>query len=199
MGYYKSHLRSRRQLAQLLNSHGLLECALEVGTHQGAFAREILDTWVGRRFYCVDVWGDIPEYRDQEQTLLHIGGTGNREQDYLIYRSTLAVHKDRVTTLRMTSQKACNMFLDGSLDFVYVDANHLEEHTYQDLTSWWSKIKPHGILAGHDYDCSDPGFPWREHIQKAVHRFSLETVQNVYLIEETNGSPWSYYTIKPGG
>ena len=40
---------------------------------------------------------------------------------------------------------------DGSLDFVFIDADHSYEGCLQDLRAWWPKVKPGGLFAGHDY------------------------------------------------
>ncbi len=42
-------------------------------------------------------------------------------------------------------------FEDNSLDFVYIDANHEYDYVKQDITEWTKKVKPGGIVAGHDY------------------------------------------------
>jgi predicted O-methyltransferase YrrM len=41
-------------------------------------------------------------------------------------------------------------FADGSLDMVYIDACHRYDDVLSDLERWWPKVKPGGILAGHD-------------------------------------------------
>jgi hypothetical protein len=40
---------------------------------------------------------------------------------------------------------------DASLDFAHLDARHDYKSVRQDLADWWPKVKPEGILAGHDY------------------------------------------------
>lgn len=53
--------------------------------------------------------------------------------------------------LKMTSLEAADKVPDGSLDFVYIDANHSEPYVSQDIAAWTSKVKKGGIVAGHDY------------------------------------------------
>lgn len=40
---------------------------------------------------------------------------------------------------------------DESLDYIYVDARHDYCGAFEDMSAWWPKLKPGGILAGHDY------------------------------------------------
>jgi len=49
------------------------------------------------------------------------------------------------------SADALRRFEDNFLDFVYIDANHQEPFITQDITEWYKKLRPGGILAGHDY------------------------------------------------
>ena len=60
-----------------------------------------------------------------------------------------------VTAHRALSVEAAKEFADESLDFIYIDATHTFEAVSQDLLAWWPKLKPGGLMAGHDY----PYFP----------------------------------------
>jgi hypothetical protein len=51
----------------------------------------------------------------------------------------------------MLSAEAATMFENGSLDFVYLDADHCFESVWQDLSVWYPKVRIGGILAGHDF------------------------------------------------
>ena len=51
----------------------------------------------------------------------------------------------------MTSLEAAPLIPDHSLDFAYVDARHDYASVLEDLEAWFPKVKPGGILAGHDY------------------------------------------------
>lgn len=61
-------------------------------------------------------------------------------------------------------------------DFVFIDAAHDYESVKADIAAWWPKVKPGGILAGHDYCEAWPGvkqavdeaFPNRQLTSKSV-------------------------------
>jgi hypothetical protein len=59
--------------------------------------------------------------------------------------------------------------LPHELDFVYIDGNHAESFVRQDIINYYSKVRPGGILGGHDFY---NGF-CREHdgVVKAVTEF----------------------------
>ncbi len=68
-----------------------------------------------------------------------------------------------VTPIIAPSVSAAAIFGDGSVDFVFLDANHAYESVSNDLRAWWPKIRPGGTLAGHDY-------AWTG-VRRAVHEF----------------------------
>lgn len=50
-------------------------------------------------------------------------------------------------------------FSKKSVSFCFIDGNHEYSQVKKDLQAWIPKIKPNGIIAGHDY----------EYVKKAVH------------------------------
>lgn len=62
-----------------------------------------------------------------------------------------------VHIVRATSVRAARMFDDGELDLVFIDGNHTAPDVRNDRDAWLPKVRPGGILAGHDY--GDPSWP----------------------------------------
>lgn len=58
---------------------------------------------------------------------------------------------------RMTTDDAAPLFEDGSLDSVFIDADHTYEAVKRDIANWMPKVRKGGILAGHDYIHTWPG------------------------------------------
>jgi predicted O-methyltransferase YrrM len=58
----------------------------------------------------------------------------------------------------MRSWSTFNKFKEQSktklapFDFVYIDANHEYSFVFDDITEWTKKVKPGGVVYGHDYD-----------------------------------------------
>ena len=59
---------------------------------------------------------------------------------------------------------------DGSLDFVYIDANHEQTFVTQDLRAWHPKVRAGGIMSGHDYIVK-PGRPYIQ-VKPAVNAYA---------------------------
>jgi SAM-dependent methyltransferase len=88
--------------------------------------------------------------------------------------------KDMVRVLQMKSEDAYRLFKDESQDFVFIDGCHEWECVRKDIICWYSKIKPGGVLAGHDY-IHPP-------VSKAVHMF----LGNFGKIEDTGDGCWLF-------
>ena len=63
----------------------------------------------------------------------------------------LAVFGDKVEWLCETSDSAKSHIPIGSLDFVYIDGLHTFDQVLRDIFNYVIRLKPGGLLAGHDY------------------------------------------------
>lgn len=61
------------------------------------------------------------------------------------------------TVVQKPSVEAAVGYADKSLDFVFLDADHSEESLTADIAAWLPKVKPGGLLAGHDLSGAWPG------------------------------------------
>lgn len=190
---YTAGFTGRENFAAYLNERGMISKhqAAEIGTHRGAFAAAFLATWFGGMLHCIDPWlggydsGDPASY-------------GDREADYKECMERLKPHAGRYQIHRTMSVAAASGFEDGSLTLVYVDGNHQPAAVWEDLVLYWPKVESGGLLAGHDVVCpgeADGG--WGRHVQPMVERFGRIHNLPVYLVPETNRSPWSFFFIKP--
>ena len=53
--------------------------------------------------------------------------------------------------IKKLSMDALDDFEDGSLDFVYIDANHTLPYVTEDIFGWAHKVRAGGVISGHDY------------------------------------------------
>jgi len=119
---------------------------VEVGTDQGLYAEVLCQDNPNLHLSCVDPWS-AGEYKP--------GMSGvNEQQKYFNerYQETVAkLAPYNCTIIRKTSMNALADFEDNSLDFVYIDANHDFLNFTMDLEGWMRKVRPGGIISGHDY------------------------------------------------
>ena len=121
---------------------------VEVGVWRGDMARKLLEHFPDlQHLYAVDPWRTFDDYDEKKNDTALLDAAFATCVEYsLIYTDA-----GRMTILRETSVEAARHLPDAAFDFVYIDANHSYEHAAQDVRLWLPKVKPGGILAGHDY------------------------------------------------
>ena len=111
-------------------------------------------------------------------------GNNFNELFYLINKE-LAFKKDIVTFLRKPSITVTNDEIpDGTLDCVFIDANHEYQYVLDDLNFWWRKIRNGGQMLGDDYYMND--------VKNAVDTFSKNNNISYDLLEK-NGTDYKIY------
>jgi hypothetical protein len=91
---------------------------------------------------------------------------------------------NRVTFLEMTSAKAVNHIPDNSLDYIFIDGDHNFQPVLDDCRAYWSKVKPGGIFAGHDWIL--------DNVKRAVGQFRQEN-QITTEINFAESEVWFWY------
>ena len=139
---------SRDDLPKLLNERRLLGCGAEIGVYAAEFSSRILSEWRGRNLISIDPWVsvDADEYVDASN--LDEAGCSAL---YATAVARLQRFGERSTIWRTTSAEAADRLPAGCLDFVYIDAGNDEKSVREDLDLWFDKVRPGGIIAGHDY------------------------------------------------
>jgi predicted O-methyltransferase YrrM len=127
---------------------------VEVGSWKGrstSFIGRICNA-NGTRLVCVDHWAGsrdslAPRYaaalatEDVEQT----------------FRANMRALDIEVEVIAAPSIEAARRFAAGSIDRVFLDASHDADSVHEDLVAWSERLRPAGILAGHDYGPNHPG------------------------------------------
>ena len=114
----------------------------EIGTDHGKYAQQLLAGIPGLKLYCVDPWAAYTEGNE-----VHT----QEEVDQIYEEAKARTASYNCEIVRETSMEAVKRCPDNSLDFVFVDGNHDFEHCYEDIVEWTKKVKPGGIVCGHDY------------------------------------------------
>jgi predicted O-methyltransferase YrrM len=141
------HVRTRDQLPMLLESRSLVGDGVEVGVQRGRYSEYLLAHWPGRRLISVDPW------RESADGYVDSANVDQVEQDRRFHETWSRLRRFGVRSeiWRTTSLAAAARIALGTLDFVYLDARHDRDSVLADLEAWWPKLRPGGIIAGHDY------------------------------------------------
>lgn len=154
----------------------------EIGVDRGNFSKLMLDLNPQLKLYGIDPWLKYDEYREYiDQADLDS-----------VYEQMQARLQNEIKTkdfvpIRKMSMDALEDFKDESLDFVYIDANHEGNYPYEDISGWAKKVRPGGIIAGHDY------------VRVRVLHFTIKDALDRYTVEQ-NIKPWfilGRYAHKP--
>jgi len=123
----------------------------EIGVFRGIFANRLLKNLPGiQTYYCIDPWKHYPEYKKTLRANSNEAKVPPNNAYKAFLRNTDKWQNKRIV-LRMTSIDALDKVVDGSLDWVFIDGNHLYEYVKPDIIGWSKKLKVGGLLAGHDY------------------------------------------------
>jgi predicted O-methyltransferase YrrM len=90
------------------------------------------------------------------------------------------------------SIEASNEFKDESLDVVFIDADHSYAAVKADLEAWYPKLKPGGLMAGHDFVFEDEAS--REGVIRACLEFFVDKPFEVM----PGGRVWKSVAYKGG-
>lgn len=132
---------TREDLAVLFHELGVRKCA-EIGVESGAYSEVLCRSNPGVEHYAIDSWRRLPRYKD------HV----NPEKFRVFYeRAKARLAPYNATLIKELSMDAVKQFQDGSLDAVYIDGAHDFQSVANDIAEWSRKVRPGGIVAGHDY------------------------------------------------
>lgn len=135
----------RNQIPELLCDLGL-KSFCEIGVRKCSNLKNMLKSNPDKAFG-VDIWKEDGIYAHNDS------GSKQRTLDKLFSRAKrLEMSTPSLKIIRKYSCDAARDFKDGSLDFVYIDADHTYEGVKADIESWYPKIRSGGIISGHDYE-----------------------------------------------
>lgn len=158
---------------------------VEVGTWKGASTSymgvEILNSGKKIKFDAIDSFAGSKEHGDVTDFL------------YDECKANLQPLLDLniINLIKATSPQISTNYEDESLAFCFLDGSHEYEDVKNDIAAWLPKVKPGGILAGHDfYGVNHPGYQkgWVGVFQAVDEAFGHLNVEN-------RGDSWIY--VKP--
>lgn len=95
----------------------------------------------------------------------------------------MASFSDRFKLIKDYSDNVVQQFEDESLDFIFIDGLHTYDQVKKDCENYYSKIKPGGLFAGHDFSVIHD-------VNVAVKEFAHSVNK---IIELTEVDVWYWY------
>jgi predicted O-methyltransferase YrrM len=154
-----------------------VEVGVALGHSLAYLARKVIDSGKRIEVWAVDPWGGYARNGEQQEKLGEDGTRG----DFQLFLDQMIEHAPEelefVRVVRATSDQACKLFDQQSVDLVLIDAAHDEVSVSFDIDSWIRCVKNGGVLAGDDHEPNYPG------VEKACRsRFGLDY--------QVKGSTW---------
>lgn len=132
------------QLPELIRDLGFTVGA-EIGVEVGHFSERLCTRIPGLKLFGIDAW----------KAELHHNIHDQAEVDRRKKRAENRLFPYGVRLINKESTEAVKDFALGSLDFVFIDANHNFDYVMQDIILWTKTVHPGGLVIGHDYDETD--------------------------------------------
>jgi hypothetical protein len=156
----------RRFLFDLLPGRSV---GAEIGVHQGDFSRVLLDEVAPTVLHLIDPWHHEPSPTYERALYGGRAEEGQAQMDRrhadVLQRFDEEIQRGQVVVHRGQSADVLETFEDESLDWVYIDGNHLYEFVAQDLALSRRKTKVGGLITGDDYR---EGGWWDGGVKRAV-------------------------------
>lgn len=124
-----------------------IKSIVEIGVFRGKNAMILREEFPDAHLYLIDPWAPSSSY-------LTSGTAVSKEQevfDEAYHRvKTLFENDPNVTLIKKTAEDAAPS-LPNNLDLVFIDANHDYNAVKNQILTWQQKVRPGGILSGHNY------------------------------------------------
>lgn len=154
---------------------------VEVGVHDGRMSAHLLRLRSDLGLVMVDNWKaaerQSPSYRataDPRATL------AADEQDAAMRQAIAATDfaQNRRIVYHNDSTRVARILDHLRADFVFIDADHSYEGVIADIRAWRPRVKPGGLLCGHDYEPRFPGVARAVAEAAALYGWTVETGDN---------------------
>lgn len=166
-------LLNREELLKKMPRSGIVA---ELGVDEGKFSESILDICNPQKLHLVDLWGSS-RYNDKKKNDVNL-----KFKDQ--------IESGQVEINLGYSTEVGEKFEDGYFDWIYIDTDHSYKTTILELEIWSKKVKPNGIIAGHDFIIGNWDGMVRYGVIEAVYEFCSKNAWEIlYITMELDNHP----------
>jgi len=126
----------------------------EIGVFKGLASKKILTTFPDIAMVFVDPWREWEE-GDEYFFMKRTGKLSQKQWDSIYDTAIKNINSANPgvspAIWKETSEFVCKRYLDGTFDFVFIDACHTFKEVKKDIELWLPKVRQGGLLCGHDY------------------------------------------------
>jgi predicted O-methyltransferase YrrM len=145
---------------------------VEIGVDMGHYSEQLCMLNPELKLYSVDPWeGEYKTHYEEAKKRL------------TPYNCEIMIDK---------SMDVVRKFEDNSIDFVYIDGDHSFKGVTEDLTEWTKKVKPGGIVSGHDYLTLKHNETGQE-VKRAIDLYIAEhNIKMLFRVHRNYQSSWFF-------
>lgn len=180
-------------LAHLVTVNGWTFGA-ELGIRKGATFLHLLARCPVLTLIGVDLWEEQPDNEGPQKYM-----TGDHDECELAVRSQAYQFGPRAIIIKDWTIHAAEDVEDGSLDFVFVDADHSTNAVKADIVKWFPKLGPDGWMIGHDINWPEV----REAVDKLLPGYIIgpdntyARIKGAGLFRDTGCNTWHRSQLEP--
>ena len=183
-------MSTRRDLGALYQEHYRTGVGAEVGCLRGEFARFLSRVYKGR-ILCID---SFDEHEGMSYDKPFFPPSKGEEIERICRANLEGTHCE---VIKGYSVEVARTISNGSLDWVFIDADHRYEAVKADLEAWFPKVRKGGIMSGHDYKHFTVHLPTGDYvfgIIEALNEFCGKHGYKFNLLDRRKFASW--YFIK---
>ena len=136
-----------------------LKSGVELGVREGIFAAQVLKLWPSaQRYVLVDAWTQMydaqygkDDFNANFRTTMSQNVTRPSCQETFEKAMNGGSCGTKIDVCKSWTHTCADRFASKEFEFIYVDALHDYKGVLRDLEYWWPKLKPGGVIAGHDF------------------------------------------------
>ncbi len=133
-------------LAGMARKYGW-KCGAELGIAYGRTFLHLLEHVPELTLIGVDLWEPQPDNGGPEDYIGWPHGENERR-----VRERAKRFGERAIIYKMRTDEAADLVRNGSLDFIFIDADHSARGVRRDIELWSPKVRRSGWICGHDID-----------------------------------------------
>jgi SAM-dependent methyltransferase len=138
------------QLARIGDAHAIfVEVGSWLGKSTAYMAEQIKRNYKKVKFVAVDTWKGTAHEECHQPVIRDAGGDLFTVWQQNMSRAGVLPF---VRPMQLPSVEAAARFPDRSVDFIFIDAAHAYEAVKADIQAWRPKVRPGGVIAGHDFE-----------------------------------------------
>lgn len=155
------------------------ERGAEIGVERGEYSKLLARNVCLKELLLVDAWTAYQGYRE------HV--SQDKLDGFMQQVIDQFADNPAVKVIKNWSVAAAGDVPDKSLDFVYLDANHTYEHVTADIAAWAPKVRPSGIVSGHDYTRRKR---MNYGVKEAVQEYAKKYKKDLIIIKGDRSPSW---------